>query len=84
MGTGTTLPGMYIYIYKLMISNRGQEQMGQAGSVVLTNLDLRSYKNILVDYVVYHCLRYRAEKGSPSPHRLIFLKPTSFGPNGST
>ena len=47
-------------------------------------LDLRSYKNILVDYVVYHFLRYRAEKGSPSPHRLIFLKPTSFGPNGST
>ena len=52
----------YVYIYKLMISNRGQEQMGQAGSVVLTNLDLRSYKNILVDYVVYHFLRYRAEK----------------------
>ena len=25
-------------------------------------LDLRSYKNILVDYVVYHLLRYRAEK----------------------
>ena len=25
-------------------------------------LDLRSYKNILVDYVVYHFLRYRAKK----------------------
>ena len=28
----------------------------------IIDLDLRSYKNIFVDYVVYHVLRYRTEK----------------------
>ena len=30
--------------------------------IFITHLDLRLYKNILVDYVVYHVLRYRAKK----------------------
>ena len=56
--------------------------MGQAGSVVLTNLDLRSYKNILVDYVVYHFLRYRAEKVVLHHIDLFFLNRPVLGQMG--
>ena len=34
--------------------------IGPTGGIIV--LDLRLYKNILVDYVVYHFLRYRAKK----------------------
>ena len=44
-----SIPGTFIHVF---------------GNIYIY-LDLRLYNNILVDYVVYHFLRYRATKSSP-------------------